>query len=386
MLEHAILMDAGLMSKGIGTHDGLVRLHGKAGDSGDQTRGAEDVFGLDPGVHVEQVLAGLDRHDDFFQGGIAGALAKPVDGALDLPSTGDYRGQRIGDCQTQVVVAMNGKHRSVSVGNTLEQLADHVGVLMRNGVADSVRDIDRTCAGVDGRLDDAAQEIDFRTPGVFAGKLHIGAEVARLGHRPNGLLDHLVRLHAQLVLHMNRAGGDKGMDTSGVGPGECFGSAFDIGIDGAGQATDGAVLDMVGHGFDGGEITRTGDGEAGLDHVHFQPLEGLGDAQLFFARHGGAGALLTVTQSGVEDDDAIIAAHRKVLTAAKRLSWGAVVRGLSREMNGAGRRSCVRRGDVAFTSPRNMCGAGTSACAITGQKRLGKTLRGFPPYECQTPR
>ncbi len=287
MLEHAVLVDTRLVGEGIGADDGLVRLHRKAGDARDQARGGEDVLGLDAGVHVEQVLAGLDRHDDLLQCGVAGALAQAVDGAFHLARTGHHRGQGVGHGQTEVVMAMHGEHRLVGIGDALEQLADGVGVLVRNGVADGVRNVDGTCAGVDGSLDDSAEEIDLRAPGVLAGKLHVGAQAARLFHRAHCLLHHLVRLHAQLVLHVDRAGGDKGVDAPGVGAGQRFGSAFDV--------------------------------EARLDHVYLQPLQRPGDAQLFLTGHGRAGTLLAVAQGGVEDDDAIVAAHRTVLTAAERL-------------------------------------------------------------------
>ena len=247
-------------------------------------------------------------------------------------------------------MAMHGEHRLVGIGDALEQLADGVGVLVRNGVADRVRNVDGACAGVDGSLDDAAEEIDLRAAGVLAGKLHVGAQTARLLHRAHCLLHHLVRLHAQLVLHVDRAGGDKGVNAPGVGAGQRFGSAFDVGIDGARQAAHGAVLDVVGDQLHRGEIAGAGDGEARLDHVYLQPLQRPGDAQLFLTGHGRAGTLLAVAQGGVEDDDAIVAAHRTVLTAAERLSEGAVVHGLSREMNKAGRRSCVWHG----LSPRRV--------------------------------
>jgi len=273
---------------------------------------------------------------------------------------------------------MHGEHRLVGIGDALEQLADGVGVLVRNGVADGVRNVDGTCAGVDGSLDDSAEEIDLRAPGVLAGKLHVGAQAARLFHRAHCLLHHLVRLHAQLVLHVDRAGGDKGVDAPGVGAGQRFGSAFDVGIDGARQAAHGAVLDVVGDQLHRGEIAGAGDGEARLDHVYLQPLQRPGDAQLFLTGHGRAGTLLAVAQGGVEDDDAIVAAHRTVLTAAERLSEGAVVHGLSREMNKAGRRSCVWHG----LSPRRV--ENREAFSTSVPRRL-KSLRRFPPYEGRPP-
>ena len=43
-------------------------------------------------------------------------------------------------------------------------------------------------------------------------RVDVITEVARALHRTNGLLHHLVRLHTQLVLHVDGAGGDKGVD------------------------------------------------------------------------------------------------------------------------------------------------------------------------------
>ncbi|MCY1417364.1 hypothetical protein D9M71_328970 [compost metagenome] len=105
------------------------------------------------------------------------------------------------------------------------------------------------------------------------------------------------------------------MDAPGVGPGQCLGGAIDVGIHRAGQAAHGAVLDAVGDRLDRLEVTWAGNGEAGLDHVHPQPLQGLGDSQLLFLGHGSAGALLAVPQGGIENDDAILVAHCSLLTA-----------------------------------------------------------------------
>src|SRR5690606_14252907 len=120
--------------------------------------GGKNVFGLDAGVYVEQVLAGLDRHDDLFQRGVTSPLAEAVDGAFNLARASHHRRQRVGHGQAQVVVAVHGEHRLVGVGDAFEQLADGVGVLVRNGVTDGVRNVDGACAGVDGGLDDAAEE------------------------------------------------------------------------------------------------------------------------------------------------------------------------------------------------------------------------------------
>ena len=47
VLQHTVLVDAGFMGKGIGTHDGFVGLHRHAGEVGDQARGFVNLLGLD---------------------------------------------------------------------------------------------------------------------------------------------------------------------------------------------------------------------------------------------------------------------------------------------------------------------------------------------------
>src|SRR5208283_29531 len=51
------------------------------------------------------------------------------------------------------------------------------------------------------------------------------------------------------------------------------------------------------------EVTLRGHGKAGLDHVHAQPVELTGHAQLFFQIHAAARGLLAVAERGVEDGD-----------------------------------------------------------------------------------
>ena len=98
---------------------------------------------------------------------------------------------------------MHRENGFISVGNTLQQGFDFITELFRNGITHGVRNIDGTRTSVDGGFNNAAQEIVFRTAGVFAGKLHIFDKTAGFFHRIHGLLHHLIRLHAQLVLHVD---------------------------------------------------------------------------------------------------------------------------------------------------------------------------------------
>src|SRR6266581_6879720 len=84
LFQDAVLVDARLVGEGVLADDGLVRLDVDARDVGEEPRGAEDLLGLDTGLHPEEVLAGAERHDDLLEGGVARPLADTVDGALDL--------------------------------------------------------------------------------------------------------------------------------------------------------------------------------------------------------------------------------------------------------------------------------------------------------------
>ena len=75
------------MGKCIGAHHGFVGLNHKTCRLTHHTAGRQDVFNVYTDVQVEVVLAGFNRHDNLFEGAVAGTLAQPVDGALNLPRT-----------------------------------------------------------------------------------------------------------------------------------------------------------------------------------------------------------------------------------------------------------------------------------------------------------
>ena len=68
-----------------------------------------DHLGLDSGRERHAVFAHFQRHHDFFERGVAGALPDAVDGALDLTRAGEHAGQRIRDRETEIVVTMRGE-------------------------------------------------------------------------------------------------------------------------------------------------------------------------------------------------------------------------------------------------------------------------------------
>src|SRR5688500_4961077 len=269
--------------------------------------------GINPHLEVEKVSARFHRHDDFFERGVARALAQAVDRAFDLARAADlYRGERVGHRHAQVVVAMDAPDRLVRVRDLLPYFPDQLAELLRHRVAHGIRDVDGAGALLDHRLEHAAEEIEVRARAVLGRELDVRAGVAREAHRQLRLLEHLLGRHAQLLFHVQRAGGDEGVDAPGFRAGQRIDAALDVAVVGAAQAAYRRVLHRVGDGAHRFEIAVRRGGEAGLDHVDAHALQRARDAQLLVARHRGARALLAVAHGGVEDDQIVGSTHGMV--------------------------------------------------------------------------
>src|SRR5208282_4404307 len=175
ILEHAILVNSGLMRKRIAASDGLVWLHRDTCDFRQRLAGSVQLFGGNCGFVRITVAAYPHGHDDFFEGGIAGALANAVDGALHLARTLLHSRQRVRDRQTEVVMAMGGDRYLLDAGDFLAQRADELTIFLRHAVTDGIRNVDRGGAGGDHRFDYLAEKRDISTGGIFGRKLDVGA-------------------------------------------------------------------------------------------------------------------------------------------------------------------------------------------------------------------
>src|SRR5690606_35523261 len=142
----------------------------------------------------------------------AGASAYARYRASDLGGAGRVRAQRVGEGETQVVVAVHRDRRLVDVRHPVPDHADQVGELLGIGVADRVRDVDRGGAGFDRALDAAAQGVVLGARAVLARRFDVVAVVARPGDAVDHRLVHLLRGHLQLDPHVQGAGRDVGVD------------------------------------------------------------------------------------------------------------------------------------------------------------------------------
>ena len=92
------------------------------------------------------------------------------------------------------------------------------------------------------------------------------------------------------------------MDARAVGALERLGGTRNVLVIGARQRANGGVLDGVGNQLHGLKVTVGTGGKTSLDHIDLETLQLARDAQLFIARHGGAGRLFAVTQGGVKNN------------------------------------------------------------------------------------
>src|SRR3954447_7040555 len=88
VLQHPVLVDAGLVREGVGADDGLVRRHHIAGGPRDEARSRRDLPRIEPCLDAEVLGADVERHDDLLERGVPRTLAEAVDRALDLLRAG----------------------------------------------------------------------------------------------------------------------------------------------------------------------------------------------------------------------------------------------------------------------------------------------------------
>src|SRR5215217_7340185 len=107
VLEHAVLVDARLVQKGVATDDGLVRGNLVACDVGDHAACVGELAGLDADIGPVEVRARGERHYNLLQRGVPGSLSDAVDGHLNLAGPDLDPCERVGDGHPEVVMAVD---------------------------------------------------------------------------------------------------------------------------------------------------------------------------------------------------------------------------------------------------------------------------------------
>ena len=172
VLQHAVLMDAGLVSEGVCADDRLVGGHADADGGRQRLAGRHQPRRHDPRVEGQGLAPHVQRHHDFLERGVAGPLADAVDGAFHLAGAGFDRGEGVGHGQAQVVVAVR-RQRDL-VAHAGAHAVEHPGDVRRQGVAHRVREVHGRGPGLDRNLRHLTEEVQVAPGRVLGRELHVG--------------------------------------------------------------------------------------------------------------------------------------------------------------------------------------------------------------------
>src|SRR3989338_8000481 len=135
------------MAKGIIPHNRLVGLNHDSGHAADKARDLVDFFRVDSGCRTVEILVGIQRHYNLFHRGVSCALTDSVNGALNLPGPACDRSERVRNCKTQVIVAVDAYYRPIYIWHMLDNPLNKQSKLIRYGKAHRIRDINRSRPG-----------------------------------------------------------------------------------------------------------------------------------------------------------------------------------------------------------------------------------------------
>ena len=289
------------MCERIRADDRLGRCNSNAGNGLDHAACAVDLGGLDVAANAEVVGTGLERHNALLHRGVACALADAVDGALDLVNTGLNACQRVCNCHAEVVVHVAGQDYVLDTLGVLTQILDAGCVLLRDHVADGIRNVDGSSTGLDGGFNDAAQEVEVGAGRILSGELDVRTELLGEGYVVRYGFQHLIRCHLQLVLHVYRAGCQEGVNAGRLCTADGVPCRLDVLLTAARQRADGSAAHGISDCCDGSRITGRSSRKACFNDIYLEGFELLCNLDLLIQVHAAAGRLLTVTQRRIKN-------------------------------------------------------------------------------------
>ena len=129
--QHAVLVNAGLVSESVIADDGLVGGGLEGDDLAEGLAGGVKIFKLDVGGDAVAITADVEGGGDLFQSRVACALADAVNGALDLASAVLNGGKGVGDGKAEIVMAVGGENDALGIDG-----------------GDAIADFARTCGRI----------------------------------------------------------------------------------------------------------------------------------------------------------------------------------------------------------------------------------------------
>ena len=286
-LQDAVLVDTRTVGESVLADDRLAPLHVQSAHAADNARGFQNFACVHVRVQfAEDIRPRLERHDDFLERDIAGALADSVDRALDLTRTVLNGGQRVRHRQSEIVVAVHAYDGVVDIADIVLQILDQRAELLRDSEADGVRDIHRGGARRDGGFDDLREKLGFGARGILGREFDILCVRLRQLHTLGGeSQDFLVRF-LELVLAVDFRRGEKNVDASALAGGfHCGGGGLDVLRHAARQPRNDRASYFRGDALHRLEIAFADHRESGLDHIDIEPRQLAGNLQLLAQVH-----------------------------------------------------------------------------------------------------
>lgn len=124
--------------------------------------------------------AGVEGHDDFFEGGIAGAFAEAVDGHGEGGCAGLIGGEGVGGGEAEVIVAVEFEEE---VGETLMQGGNGGVGLQGVPCADGIGDSEAKGAGIGGGVGEVLEKCGVGAGGVQGANGDVDEMFASLRHQ-----------------------------------------------------------------------------------------------------------------------------------------------------------------------------------------------------------
>ena len=202
--QHAVLMDPGLVGKGIIPDDGFVCRYPHARKLADKGARLLDFIKLQARPCTVEIFTDPKGDGDFFKGCISCPLSDSVDRPFDLIGSVFDRCQGVGRRHPQVVMTMGGELDSVDIRNILPDIFEDFSVLLRRDIADRIGKVDDGCSCIDDFLHDPDKEIKIGTASILCRPLDDGEELFRIFHGLDRCFNDLVRRHLELMGHVDR--------------------------------------------------------------------------------------------------------------------------------------------------------------------------------------
>ena len=217
------------------------------------------------------------NHGDFLERCVSCTFTNSVYSHFHLARSIHYSAERIGCCQSQVVVAMGGNDGLIYTIHMLNQIFNLLTVFIWQTITCGVGDVDNSCTSFDDCLNNTRQIFVVGTSGIFGIELNILHIILCIFHGSHSTLDDFLASGVELVLNMVVAGTNTRMDSFALGVFQRVGSNVDIFLNGTRQRTNSRPSDSLRNLNHRVEVTRTRNWKSCLNHIHPQQLQLLGN-------------------------------------------------------------------------------------------------------------